>query len=148
MPMISANSTTAYLQASKSYPAGVDFNEWGSDVDPMSFEDVEITKHETNMNGNLVAWAVANPIKVVLSAIPGTDQEKALGIMWENNRTGKGKKSVGDIISIIFSYEGGDKVTLSGGVMTIGQPSYSVTQEGRIATKTYSFVFPYMNKAD
>ena len=53
MPMISANSTTAYLQASKSYPAGVEFNEWGSDVDPIAFDDIEIVKTEMNMNGSL-----------------------------------------------------------------------------------------------
>lgn len=129
------------VQASTTFPAGFTVTQFADDADPFDLPDQTIAEVATGLNGDLVTWSTPNAIMCMLNIIPGTDDDRNLGILYEANRVARGKDSARDTITMTAIYPDGRTLTLSQGVITVGNPGNSVASTGRQKSKKYNFAF-------
>ncbi len=141
MSNISGFGLRANVVASTTFPVGVVITQFADDSDPLDAPSLQIADSAMGLNGDLITWAKANPIKVTLNVIPNSTDDINLGILLEANRPGRGKIGIQDVITISLSYPEGNFVTLTNGAITDGIPFSPVSSAGRLKTKTYSFTF-------
>jgi len=141
MQDISAYGVRVSLIASNTYPNGVTITEFSDDTDAIDVPVLQIADSAMGINGDLITWSKANPIKFTISVLPNTVNDRILGILFEANRPGKGKIGSRDIITLNINYPAGNFVQLVKGVITEGFPFSGAQSTGRLKTKTYSFSF-------
>lgn len=135
----------ANIIASNTFPSGFIVTEWADDSDPFDLPSLQIADSAMGLNGDLITWSKANPIKLTLNVIPGSDSDINLAILLEANRVGKNKIGARDIITLTGIYPDGTFITLTSGIITDGVPNNSIASSGRQKSKTYNFSFE--NKA-
>lgn len=138
---ISSFGFSVNLIASTTYPIGVQITEFADDSDPLDFPSLQIGDVAMGLNGDLITWSKANPIKLTLSVIPQSDDDLKLSILLSANRVGRGKQSARDTITMAVFFPDGNFVTLVNGVITDGIPVSPVSNSGRLKTRSYSFAF-------
>lgn len=138
---ISATGLSLTIVASETFPAGFNFTEFADDADPFDLPALTIAASAMNVNGDLVTWSSPQPVMPTLNAIPGSDGDNNLQILFEANRAAKGKRVARDSITIVANYPDGSTVTLSNGKMISGFPGKSVASAGRLKSKAYAFAF-------
>jgi hypothetical protein len=138
---ISGYGLIVQLVATSTFPFGLSLTQFADDADPFDFASIKIAEAAMGLNGDLLTWSTANPIPLTLSLVPNSEDDVNMSILFENNRVGRGKASVQDIITISGIYPNGKKITLSQGKLTDGMPGNSVASAGRLKTKTYIFAF-------
>lgn len=129
------------VKASNTFPVGFFITSFADDSDPFDIPSLQIGDSAMGLNGDLISWAKANPIKITLSVIPNTPADISLGILLEANRVGRGKQGANDIITVNGVYPSGRFITLTNGIITDGMPGDSVASAGRLKSKTYNFSF-------
>lgn len=129
------------LIADKTFPVGLPISQFADDADPLDFPAIQLADTAMGLNGDLIKWAKAQPIPMVLNVIPGSSDDVNLQILADNNRVGQGKKTSGDVITATIAYPDGSIVIVSGGLITNGQVAPGVSSSGRKKTKAYSFTF-------
>lgn len=129
------------LIASRTFPIGIILTQFADDTDPFDLPALQIADSAMGINGDLISWSKANPIKVTLSLVPGGIDDINLGILLEANRVGRGKVGAKDIITLTGMYPDGRFITLINGIITDGMPGNSVASAGRLKSKTYNFSF-------
>lgn len=138
---ISGFGSQLNIIASNTFPVGFPVTQFADDADPFDFPALQIADSAMGLNGDLIPWSKANPIKLTVSVIPNSIDDDTLGILLEANRVGRGKSGAKDIITMTILYPDGRFVTLIEGIITEGMPSNSVASAGRMKSKTYSFSF-------
>lgn len=138
---ISATGLALTIKASETFPNGFSFTEFADDADPFDLPALEIASTAMNLNGEMVTWSAPQPILPTINAIPGSEGDTNLQILFEANRAAKGKRVARDIITIVATYPDGSTVTLSNGKLTSGAPGKSVASAGRQKSKPYVFAF-------
>jgi len=141
MQNISAFGIQISLLASNTYPAGVTLNQFSDDTDAIDVPVLQIADSAMGINGDLITWSKANPIKFTMSVLPSTVNDRILGILFEANRPGRGRTGAQDIITLNIQYPAGNVVQLVNGVIIDGFPFSGAQSTGRLKTKTYSFSF-------
>lgn len=141
MENISGYGIKGTLIASRIYPAGITLTQFADDADPFDLQSLQVSDTAMGLNGDLITWSKANPLKLTLNLIPGSEDDKLLGILLEANRVGRGKDSTRDVIVLTFTYPDGTFVTFTSGVITDGVPGRGVASSGRLKTRAYSFAF-------
>jgi|SRR5665213_676131 len=132
---------TVNLIADTTFPIGVQLSQFADDVDPFDLPSIKIGDTAMGVNGDLVTWSRAVPIKVNLAVIEGSDDDQNLAILMEANRAGRGKVLAYDTITITVAYPSGNIITFSPGKITDGQPGASLSSAGRLKSKVYMFSF-------
>ena len=138
---ISGFGVSINLVASNTFPFGFIITEYADDTDPIDVPSLQIGDIAMGLNGDLITWSKANPIKVNLGVIPNGADDINLAILLEANRVGKGKVGSRDIITLNISYPAGNFVQLINGIITDGLPLSSVANSGRLKTKQYNLAF-------
>lgn len=138
---ISGNGLSISLVASTTFPLGININQFADDSDPLDVPSIQISDVAMGLNGDLITWSKAVPIKITLSVIPKSDNDVALSILLASNRIGRGKVSNRDVITMNVSYPDGSYVTLTDGIITDGIPFSPTANSGRLKTRTYQFSF-------
>lgn len=138
---ISGFGLKVQMIASVTYPIGIVVTEFADDTDPFDLPSLQIADTAMGLNGDLISWSKANPIKVTLSVIANSISDDLLAILLEANRVGRGKTGARDIITMTGIYPSGSFITLSNGIITNGMPGNGVASAGRLKTKTYEFAF-------
>ena len=138
---ISAYGSEVVLIASITFPVGITISAFSDDADGVDVPSIQVSDKAMGVNGDLVTWSRAQPLNLTINVIPDSDDDINLGILLENNRVGRGKLIVQDVITLNVSYPTGKTVTFSTGVITDGMPATSFTSAGRFKTKPYSFTF-------
>jgi len=138
---ISGFGLSLWLIADQTYPAGFPVTIFADDGDPLDIPSIAIAETAMGVNGDLVKWSKATPIKITLSVVPSSFDDINLGILYDANRVAKGKRGARDIITLTGIYGDGRTVTLTSGIITDGMPADSVASAGRLKTKAYSFTF-------
>jgi hypothetical protein len=138
---ISGFGTVVTLTASVTFPAGLTITQFADDNDPVAIGAVQIADSAMGLNGDLVKWAKATVLPVVLNVIPDSDDDINLQVLFDANRVAKGKFSTRDDINMTISYPDGSIVIFTGGFCINGEFGKSVASAGRLKTKTYSFTF-------
>jgi len=139
--ILSGFGTVVTLIASNTFPIGIPLTEFADDIDPFDLPSLNIAETSMGLNGEQLAWAKPNPIKLTIGVVPFSAEDISLGILFEANRVGKGKQGARDIITITVVYPNFDFVTFSSGIITDGMPANSVSSSSRIKSKNYGFSF-------
>ncbi len=127
--------------ASNTFPAGFTVSQFADDADPIDLSAVAIADKAMGVNGDLITWAKAVPIPVVINVLPNGEDDNNLEILANANRVGQGKTSAYDIITMTIIYPDGTSKILSGGKLTDASFGLSGASSGRLKTKTYTFTF-------
>jgi hypothetical protein len=146
MTDISGFGAQLNVKASVTFPQGFIVTQFADDGDPFDIPSQQIADTAMGLNGDLVSWSRANPIKITLNVVPGSEDDRNLSILFEANRVGKGKQGARDEITIVAVYPNEGTLTLTGGVITDGQVGNSIGSAGRLKSKAYMFAFE--NKTD
>lgn len=141
MQNVSGYGTTISIFASKTFPIGLIINQFADDADPIDVPSLQIADSAMGINGDLIVWSKANPLKLTLDVIAGSFSDLNLAILLEANRVGRGKIGARDVITMNILYPAGNFVVLSNGAITDGLPFSKVQSSGRFAAKSYSFTF-------
>jgi len=141
-----ANNVSGYgfimsLAASYTFPSGFVITQFADDADPVTSEPVNIGDATMGLNGDLITWQKAEPLKLSISVITGSDDDVNLSIIADNNRVGKGKFPVQDEITLTKIFPDGSIEVYSNGIMVSAPVGTGVGSSGRLKTKTYGFVF-------
>lgn len=143
---ISGFGLTVRVLASKTFPVGFTITSFPGDTDPFDLPEIDIAEWEMGLNGDLITWAAPNPIECTLAVTPRSDDDKNLAVLFEANRTSRGKRPARDQITLIGVYPDDATITLSRGKCTRCLPGVAVASSGRMKTMTYSFVFEQCTK--
>lgn len=138
---ISGFGAIVTLIASNTFPNGITISQFADDGDSINFSVQKIADTAMGMNGNLVAWAHAEPISMDINMVPNGDDDQNLQVIANANRVANGKVSANDIISLVIAYPDGRTASLSGGKLISAPPGNSITNNGRLKSKAYAFMF-------
>jgi len=138
---ISGFGLSVNLIASTTYPIGVQVTEFADDSDPLDVPSLQIGDVAMGLNGDLITWSKANPIKLTLNMIPDSTDDITLSILLAANRVGRGKTSARDNITMTIFYPNQNFITLANGVITDGVPFAPTANSGRLKTRSYAFSF-------
>lgn len=138
---ISGFGLKVQVVASVTFPAGLTITQFADDADPIDTPSQQLADKAMGLNGDLIGWSKANPILATLNLIPGSDDDRNLGILAEANRVGKGKNSARDVITMTAIYPDGRVITYSNGIITDAMIGNSVASAGRLKSKPYAFAF-------
>jgi hypothetical protein len=129
------------LVASVTFPAAIILTQFSDDGDALDIQNLDIADTAMGLNGDLLIWNKANPIKATINIVADSDDDQFLDILLTANRVAKGKNSARDIITLTANYPSGKIITLTNGTLTTGIPGISVASAGRFKTKPYAFAF-------
>lgn len=144
MENISGFGTSLIVIASNTFPIGFEISNFADDSDPIDVPTLQIGDTAMGLNGDLITWSKANPIKLTLAVVPLSQDDINLNILLQANRVGKGKIGARDIITMNIKYPAGNFVQMIQGIITDGSPFSAVSNSGRIKSKTYQFSFENM----
>lgn len=129
------------LQASLTFPFGLQVMEFAGDTDPLDMASVDIADTLMGLNGDLIVWAKAIALPMALAVIPGSNDDTNLQILADANRVGPGKAAAADIIQAAVVYPDGSIVQLNNGRMISAMFGRSVAGSGMQKTRVYTFKF-------
>lgn len=138
---ISVLGTKAYLTASNTFPAGFEITKFPADSDGIDVQESQIANAEMGVNGDMITWRTPVPQQLVLTVVPGSEEDKNLQILLDRNRAAKGKSNIQDNITLVVTLANGVTHTFSNGIIISGELGYSITSQGKIRTKRYGFMF-------
>ena len=141
---ISGFGSKVALNCSITFPAGIEITQFSDDSDPLDLASIEVADKAMGVNGDLITWAKANSIGMVLNVIPGSPNDVNLQILFDNNRPSQGKIVTADVINAVVTYPDGTVSSFGPGRLMAGMPGKSITGSGRL--KTRSYVFAYQGK--
>lgn len=129
------------LIASVTFPVGIVLSQFADDADPFDFPSLQIADTAMGLNGDLLTWSKANPIKPTINIIADSIDDVLLSILLEANRVGRGKTGAQDSITMTGIYPDGNIIVLNNGIITDGIPGTSIASAGRMKSKSYAFAF-------
>ena len=138
---VSGFNTKIWLIASVTFPQGFGVSQFTNDADPLDFASIKIGDAVMGVNGDLITWARAVSLPMVLNVIPGGIDDINLGILAEANRVGQGKSSALDVITATAIYPDGSSIILQSGKILDAMFGKSISSESRLKTKSYAFAF-------
>lgn len=138
---VSAFGFVLTVIASNTFPNGFTVSAFADDSDPFDFPSIAVNDVAMGLNGDLISWSKATPLKTTMSMIPGTDEDVNMAVLLEANRVGQGKLSARDLITVTAVYPDGSTLSLTQGKITNGPPSHSIASSGRVKTNVYGFAF-------
>lgn len=141
MQNISGFGLIVNVLASNTLPVGYPVTQFADDSDPLDVPGLQIADSAMGLNGDLITWSKAVPLKIALSVIPASTDDFVLSTLLNANRVGRGKIGARDIIQLTVLYPAGNFVILNNGIITDGMPLNAVASAGRLKSKTYNFTF-------
>lgn len=138
---VSGFGAVVNIVASNTFPVGITITQFSNDADPMDMAAVKIADTAMGVNGDLIVWAKAVPLPLVLSVVPGSQDQINLQILADANRVAQNKSSAADVITATVIYPDGSVTTLISGRITDAMFGKSISGDGRIKTKVYTFMF-------
>ena len=130
------------IVASYTYPEGLTITQLADDTDPVDFAAIAIADKAMGANGDLLVWAKATPLPMVIAVVAGSDDDQNLEILANANRVAQGKASAGDVISATIIYPDDSAKSYFGGRITDAPFGKSVAGSSfRLKTKVYTFCF-------
>lgn len=148
MTDVSVFGLKVQLNASETFPSGINITQFADDADPFDTPSMQIRDKAMGVNGDLITWSKATPIPLTLNVVANTEDDKNLAVLFEANRVGKGKQGARDVIDVTVVYPDGTTASFTQGVITDGMPANSASSAGRLKSKAYVFVFENLNRTE
>lgn len=141
MQNISGFGLQIILLANVTFPFGIPLTQFADDTDPFDVPSLQIADSAMGLNGDLLSWSKANPIKITMAMVPAGLDDTLLSILLEANRVGRGKAGSQDIITLNVIYPDNRFISYTQGIITDGLPGNAVSSAARLKSKPYSFSF-------
>lgn len=141
MQDISGFGILTQIRASLSAPSGFTVTTVADDTDPFDVDPIDMGDAVTGVNGDLICWSKTAPLSVKLAVVAESDDDDQLQTVFEANRAAKGKLNIRDVITVVGIFPSGKTVAYTNGKCINFMPGNSVSSEGRLKTKVYSFKF-------
>ena len=139
---ISGFGVVVNLIASNTFPAGLTITQFADDSDPLDFASIAIADKAMGANGDLLVWAKATPLPMVLNVVAGSEDDVNLGILANANRVAQGKSSAADVLYATVIYPDGTVSTRVEGRITDAMFGKSIAGTSfRLKTKSYAMTF-------
>jgi hypothetical protein len=138
---ISGFGTSVYILALQSFPMGFEVTKFADDQDAITGEDIEVAAWKMLYDGTLYAYATANPVKIDISVIPGSNDDINLKILLQARLSSSSVIPLPDVTSMAITYPGSGLVMLSNGTIYKGPLVDTVQSSGRKKGNTYGFAF-------
>lgn len=138
---ITNNNATAHIVGSITFPLGFDVEVKASDAAGFEFNNIDVTNEEVTPSGTVVFWKTPQPLSLTLNVTPGTEECRNLETLFNANRIAANKTSANDVITAVIQYDNGESVKLTNGHCKNYTPGFTVGQDGRTATKAFTFIF-------
>ncbi|MDE1483402.1 phage tail fiber protein [Xenorhabdus bovienii] len=138
---VSATGLSLVIQATKTFPSGIQITQFADDADPLDLPAVDIAQTGMDINGNLTVWSTPTPQTVTINVLAGSEEDENLSILLEANTAKRGRRHAGDVITLVASYGDGSTTTARNGKITNGSRGNSAASAGRLKSKQYTFVF-------
>lgn len=138
---ISATGLSLIIQASNTFPAGIPITTFSDEGDPLDLPAVDITATAVDINGNLVSWSAPTPQAVTINVLAGSEEDENLAILLDANTARRGRRHASDIITLVASYGDGSITTARNGRITNGSRGNSISNNARLKSKQYTFIF-------
>ncbi|MDC9591180.1 hypothetical protein PSI23_18265 [Xenorhabdus sp. XENO-10] len=138
---VSATGLSLVIQATKTFPSGIQITQFADDADPLDLPAVDIAQTGMDINGNLVSWSTPTAQTVTINVLAGSEEDENLSILLEANTAKRGRRHAGDVITLVASYGDGSTTTARNGKITNGSRGNSAASAGRLKSKQYTFVF-------
>lgn len=138
---ISATGLSLIIQASNTFPAGIPITTFSDEGDPLDLPTVDITATAVDINGNLVSWSAPTPQTVTINVLAGSEEDENLAILLDANTARRGRRHASDIITLVASYGDGSITTARNGRITNGSRGNSISNNARLKSKQYTFIF-------
>ncbi|CDH07550.1 hypothetical protein KKJ22_16020 [Xenorhabdus bovienii] len=138
---VSATGLSLVIQATKTFPSGIQITQFADDADPLDLPAVDIAQTGMDINGNLTVWSTPTPQTVTMNVLAGSEEDENLSILLEANTAKRGRRHAGDVITLVASYGDGSTTTARNGKITNGSRGNSAASAGRLKSKQYTFVF-------
>lgn len=139
MQVAQSTGSILTLTSSRTYPnAPIVIKAFSDDTDPFNVTQDAETQYGMDMAGGLVVWQKAQAVTVQVSAVTGSEAQKALEKLRRNNRV----TMLGpEIIQINIRHIDGSTDKYVNGVITQTPPGKSGSSDGKMKTSVYTFVF-------
>lgn len=139
---ISLFGLSVRIIADRTFPAGFTVTQWADDTAPIESPVIDTGAYGMGPNGDMVVWQKPAAILGTLAVVPNGEDDRNLSILHEANRISKNKGVTPmDKITFIVSYQDGRVVTLSQGISMSGPGAPGGTQDGRLTSRPFGFVF-------
>lgn len=138
---VSGFGSVVTLNCSLTFPTGLTITQFADDADPLDFQAIDIADKAMGVNGDLITWAKANALPMVLNVIPGSPDDINLQILADANRPAQGKLVAADLINATVVYPDLSSVTLVVGRIMNAMFGKSISSAGRLKTRPYVFAF-------
>lgn len=143
---ISLFGLSVRITASVTFPQGFTVNMFADDQAPIESGDLETAAYGMGPNGDLVVWSKPAVVTTKYAVIPGSIDDQNLSILHEANRISKKKGArPTDVITIVETFPSGRTVTLTSGMIISGPATPSGSQDGRMNSRAFGFVFEDRN---
>jgi hypothetical protein len=129
------------LRASKTFPQGITLTQFADDADAFDAPSEQIAEVAMGLNGDMVAWSKANPCKVTINLIPGSEDDRNMQVLAAANRVSRGKRSARDVITLSAVLPDGRAVIYAQGKLTDAMQTESIASSGRKKSMPYGFAF-------
>jgi hypothetical protein len=137
---ISGFGTGITIVALQSFPMGFPVSQFADDKDPLVCEPMETSAWDMLFDGSLFSYTKAEPVKVSVSVIAGSEDDINLKILLRASLVSSGILPLPNITSMVLNYPVGT-VMLSNGTIYRGPVADTVQASGRKAGNTYDFAF-------
>lgn len=136
-------------------------SEFPSDVSPIEIDEIEVAGHKIMLDGSVLYWSKPSAYSVKVSVIPHTKEDESLSKLADFARVKGGKDQDGNLnesatkalaVKMIVGVpaEGGSlfkQLMFDDGRMVGGSPGVSVDSDGKMQSKTFSFVFADLKRS-
>jgi hypothetical protein len=137
---ISGFGTGITIIAINSFPMGVPVSQFADDKDPIVITPMETVGWKMLYDGSLFQYAKADPIRVSISVIAGSEDDINLKLLLQGSLASAGVLPLPNTTSMVLNYPVG-YVMLSNGTIYRGPIADTVQASGRKAGNTYDFAF-------
>lgn len=157
--MLDISFTGGYVTIDAPAMGMTTISEFSDEGSPVEVDEIEVTGHSINLNGTVIRWRKPTAYTVKVTVIPLSENDVSLTKLLLASKvepTGGGVKAV-DVASLATKMEiAAPAINESGqgssmrkwwfteGCIVGGSPAVASDAEGKMQSKTYSFVFERM----
>jgi hypothetical protein len=148
MADISGYGTNIQLVSTTTYPNGLSITQFADDADPIDVGTIALAETGMGLNGDMVKWSKATPIKVTINVLADSQNDRDLNILANSVRVQKGSTRSCEKINMTVLYPECCESTgiqnsdeYRNGYLLEAMVGKSITSAGRFKSRSYTFVF-------
>lgn len=138
---ISGFGASVYIVSTEAFPFGFSVTQFADDADPLIIEPLEAKAFEMLLDGSLYAYQKANPVKVTVNVIPGTEDDINLKQLVTANKGLPSFLPLPETVIMTLTYPSNGTTILSNGTILSGPVADSIHSGGRMKGNPYTFAF-------